>query len=225
MIYRSGLRTALGIRSNINNEIIYTESGKYPLKCRIAKQQLKFWMSLKDYVAESPESALKYLLDVANEIDLPYIKWYKNLESEYGSPATCKRNLETSFTTTWKTNFDNAVHDIDSRLGTYTQVNPTLSTPKYIDKIMFETDRLILTRFRCGSHSLLIEKGRYTNIPRCDRLCSCGTGIQNVIHCFTTCPSTLPLLEKRYTSLREVFEEDNICVMLHKVCKELKIPV
>ena len=41
-IYRNGLHTALGARSNLNNEIIYIESGKYPLKSRIMTQKLKF---------------------------------------------------------------------------------------------------------------------------------------------------------------------------------------
>ena len=101
-----------------------------------------------------------------------------------------------------------------------------LSTPEYINKTMFETDRLLLTRFRCGSHSLLIEKGRYSKIPRDERLCSCRRGVQTIIHCFNDCPSTRHILQgKVYATLTDVFADENICVLLHKVCKELKIPV
>ena len=225
IIYRNGLRTALGVRSNVNNEVIYTESGKYPLKCRILKQQLKFWLSLKVYCEKSPDSALKHFLDVAIELELPYVKWYKSLESTYGSPGNCQRTLEAEYRTNWKTKFDEAV-DIDSRLGAYAQVNTTLSTPEYINNVMFETDRLLLTRFRCGSHSLAIEKGRYSNVPREERLCSCGGDVQTILHCFTECPYTRHLFDgKEYATLSDVFLDEDICILLHKVCKVLKISV
>ena len=209
----------------MNNEILYIESGKYPLRCRILKQQLKFWLSIQDYCERSPESALKHFIDVANELDLPYVKWYKSLESTYGSPEHCQRTLEDECRAKWRAKFEAAV-DIDSRLGAYAQVNPTLSTPEYINKIMFETDRLLLTRFRCGSHSLAVEKGRYSNIPRDERLCSCGNGVQTILHCFTECPNTQHLLSgKEYVTLNDVFLDEDVCVLLHKVCKVLRISV
>ena len=71
VIYTSGLRTALGIRTNINNEIVYIESNRFPLKCRIERQQLKFWIGVKEYTNKNPNSALKYLLNTAFEITLP----------------------------------------------------------------------------------------------------------------------------------------------------------
>ena len=225
IIYRSGLRTALGIRTNVNNEIVYIESSKYPLKCRISKCQRKFWFTVKDYIVQNPDSALKHLLDTALEMNLPYIKHYVNLEHRYESPDKCRRELESEFMCKWKAKFENASNDSDSRLGTYLQVNPTLCTPQYMSKIMFETDRLILTRFRCGSHSLLIERGRFSNIPRGDRICSCDTGVQTILHCFTDCPLLRPLLQRRYSNLVEVFEDENICSLLHNISKELKIPV
>ena len=33
VIYRTGIKTALSIRDNINNEIVYTESGLFPAEC------------------------------------------------------------------------------------------------------------------------------------------------------------------------------------------------
>ena len=126
---------------------------------------------------------------------------------------------------TWTSVFNNAASDQDSRLGTYLLINPTLSAPPYLSKIMFETDRQLLTRFRCGSHSLMVEKGRYFNVERHHRLCSCGIGVQNILHCFTECPLVLPFLHRRYTSLSDIFDDDNICLILHRVCKELGVAV
>ena len=47
VIYRQGLRMALGVRTTTCNEIVYIESNTYPLKCRILSQQLKFWKTVK----------------------------------------------------------------------------------------------------------------------------------------------------------------------------------
>ena len=104
-------------------------------------------------------------------------------------------------------------------------VNLTLSSPSYLSKVMFETDRQMLTRFRCGSHSLKIETGRYNGTKRIDRMCSCGIGIQSILHCFTECPLTLPLLQKRYNDLQEIFQDEDICRILQNICKVLKIAV
>ena len=62
--------------------------------------------------------------------------------------------------------------DIDSKLGTYLQVNPNLHTPIYSDT-SFELERVHISRFRSGSHNLIIESGRFTapRIPRELRIC------------------------------------------------------
>ena len=67
-----------------------------------------------------------------------------------------------------------------------------------------------MTRFRTGSHALTVETGRYSNIPRENRLCTCGTGIQTVWHIFAECPRTRPVVEKNYTTMNEIFEDENV---------------
>ena len=52
LCYRAGLKCALSIRENINNEIIYLESGRFPLACRIKKLQLKFWLFINKYIED-----------------------------------------------------------------------------------------------------------------------------------------------------------------------------
>ena len=114
--------------------------------------------------------------------------------------------------------FEAAHNDDDSRLGPYIKVNPSLSKPSYHSQLLLETDRLLLSRFRCGSHSLFIEIGRFHNIPRNERRCSCNMGVQSVLHCFRDCPLTQPLLVRNYNDLYGVFQDDNICILLHKIC-------
>ena len=83
--YRSGIKTALSIRQNTNNEIIFIESGKFPLNARIKKAQLKFWISVNKYIVEYPEAALSKIMKLGLESNVPFLKYYKTLESDFGT--------------------------------------------------------------------------------------------------------------------------------------------
>ena len=71
--------------------------------------------------------------------------------------------------------------------------------PPYIDICKLKSDKSLLSKFRLGAHSLAIEKGRYSNIERQNRVClSCDTGeVENEYNFFSTCPY--------YISLRKTF--------------------
>ena len=70
------------------------------------------------------------------------------------------------------------MQNIDLKLGTYLQINPKLEAPLYSDA-MFELERILISRYRTGSHNLRIETGR----QRCpitrreERLCSCDKDV------------------------------------------------
>ena len=50
-----GIKTALAVRMNTCNEIVYIESGTYPAICIIKKRQIKFWDTLnKNLNNEAP---------------------------------------------------------------------------------------------------------------------------------------------------------------------------
>ena len=75
--------------------------------------------------------------------------------------------------------------------GQYLEVNPNLECCSiYQSPIMAETDRITLTKYRCGSHKLCIEKGRWDKTPRDQRLCSCKIEPQTLQHILYKCPLT-----------------------------------
>ena len=56
----------------------------------------------------------------------------------------------------------------------------------------------MLVKLRISNHKLLIETGRYNNIPRSDRLCTiCGHKVEDETHFLFHCP--------RHSSLRDKF--------------------
>ena len=186
VLHRHGLKTALGVRKCTNNEIVYTECNEFPLQVRIAKQQLKFWITLKEYLQQNPEHYLNRLINLA--ADYPYISYYRNLEITHTDPPTCEKTLKDAIKTIRDETIREAfARDENSKLGTYFQVNPTLQKPTFNDKIEFQ--RICITRYRTGSHNLAIEKGRMNgSIARDERLCPCNSDTQTIRHVLLHCP-------------------------------------
>ena len=88
-----------------------------------------------------------------------------------------------------------ALHDEDSKLGTYLMTNPRLAKPIYERKLEFQ--RVCITRYRTGSHNLRIEKDRrLPSSAREDRICNCNSGIQTIKHVLLHCPLLVQIREK-----------------------------
>ena len=219
--YRQGLKTALSIRHSVNNEITYAESGCFPLSIRVKKQQLKFWISLQEL---DPQHHIKKFIALGESLHLPFLNHYKNLKTRYENPKKCQDTLRSEFTTSLKEKFQReGSNDPDSRLGTYHECNPLLEYPSSLPA--FEPDRITVTRYRTGSHHLKIETGRFAipRIPREERLCNCGTGVQTVKHCLLSCP-LLNTLRAKYniTSFNDI-NNPSICNFFNEMEIVLKV--
>ena len=85
---------------------------------------------------------------------------------------------------TWYTEINNS-----RRLETYALFKHSFEFEQYLDIIKEPKFRIALTRFRVSSHDLAIERGRYTNIPREERICTnCNLNIlENEFHFVMTC--------------------------------------
>ena len=103
----------------------------------------------------------------------------ENLHLLHGSTVNCENELHRNFNIKWQTEIRKAYDcDIDSKLGSYLQVNPPLRTP--VPQInLLEVERISITRFRTGSPNLLIGTGRYSypRISRELRICLCGNRV------------------------------------------------
>ena len=214
-VYIQGLKTALSIRHSVNNEIVYVESDRYPLTIRIKKQQLKFWLSLQEL---DPQHHITKFILLAENLNIPYIKHFKNLEILYQNPKNCQDILRAEFTAETKVKFEREGNtDPESRLGAYLQCNPLLTCPSSLPA--FEPERITVTRYRTGSHQLKIETGRFAvpRIPRDDRLCLCYTAVQTLKHCLQNCPLLNSLRTKHnITSLSDI-NNPSICNFLNEM--------
>ena len=230
MLHRTGLKTALSVRSNTCNEIIYVETGTFPLSCDIKKGQYNFWKNLTDNIEN--DSPLNTLISKARDINLPYIKYYDNLLQNYTSADQIRNIMKAEFSNKWKDKINKAHSDDPlSKLGTYADINSNFK-PVVFKPTLFELDRILITRYRTGSNNLLIETGRFSNprIPRESRICRCGNGVQTLKHVIMDCTIVLQSarvygLEHNFDHLNEFFNWSKCQDFLIRMTKALKIEI
>ena len=148
------------------------------------------------------------------------------MKDDYRTPHECTTILSQRF----HNDIAEKIHkkandDEESRLGVYLKVNPLLVYPVERPN-RFEFERIVITRYRTGSHNLRVETGRLCNstLPREERLCRCNTGIQTLTHCLFHCPLLAELRgEYVYSSVEKALELPNAATLMLKIEKELDI--
>ena len=78
---------------------------------------------------------------------------------------------------------------------TYKDLNPTLEKSCLYTQDVPEHVRIKITRLRLSSHNLKIETGRWSRLPKEERLCSCGV-IQTERHIIENCTLAERIREK-----------------------------
>ena len=73
-----------------------------------------------------------------------------------------------------------------------------ITQEEYLSKVNVKKFRMALSRFRCSSHDLFVETGRYLNINRNERICTlCNLNVvEDEYHFLLVCPLYLHLREK-----------------------------
>ena len=79
---------------------------------------------------------------------------------------------------------------LSSKCDTYRLFKNIIHTELYLSCLNVKKYRICLSRFRCSCHELQIEKGRYVNIPREQRICKlCNLNVtEDEYHFLLVCP-------------------------------------
>ena len=118
---------------------------------------------------------------------VPNIKSLSNKKVKF---STFKTHLLKHLRTTYLTYWHNAhTANLNGKLRTYTKFKTNFGCEKYLTILNNFQQRQSLTKFRISCHRLIIERGRYINIPEDLRICShCNTGeIGNETHFLFNC--------------------------------------
>jgi hypothetical protein len=85
-----------------------------------------------------------------------------------------------------------------TKVKTYLSLSPALLEPPLYHLDIPEYVRAAATRFRLSAHSLRIETGRWARLPRQERLCTCGDGVQDELHVTEHCRLIRDIRDKYY---------------------------
>ena len=197
IIYMKAVKAILGVRITTPNDLCLIEGGLRPLSAIVKSRQNKFFKKMLAARSEMDDDPFMHIFGVTLEI----------------------RNI--------KNNIENQPPSA-TKFQTYKTLNPTLSTHSLYTRsapVIPDFLRITFTRFRLSSHRLRIEVGRWSRTPHDERICSCGTGIQDELHLFQ-CPLVRDLLDtpdKTYSSLSDLFDETTIedIQVLHNALNKL----
>lgn len=212
-LYRRSIKTCTKMKANTPNDIAYIESGCSNLACMIYKRQYKFWSKIKEDLMSNPESPISKVYQIAIDARLPFIKHYIDLHAKFSNENECFQFYLNRDTQEMHSRMRRkAQEDREGIYGTYLTINPNLVSPIFYHSYCIrETDRLLLTKYRSGSHFLNIQKGRCANIQRSDRLCVCKDGVQDLPHVLFNCERTEIIRDSmlRYSNLHDFFCDIN----------------
>ena len=117
------------------------------------------------------QHGLEYVWNQQFEIEIPF--------------NTIRQRIFDMYFQKWYSEINNS-----NRLMSYSIFKHDFVFEKYLNMPIENKYKVALTRFRTSSHDLIIETGRYENIPRAQRLCkSCNMKkIEDEFHFLLVCP-------------------------------------
>ena len=200
-MYLSAIKALLGVRETTRSDTVLLESGMPLLSELISKRTLAF--AKKELLVEVHDpTPLQKIYKICEHHQSSGFKYLKNLMLPDEA-----QNIVNQSVTELLTNAQG------SKAITYRTINPELKvhsvycTQQYVN----ERARLTFTKLRLSSHSLKVETGRWSRIPRENRLCECGNAVEDEEHVLLFCPKT-DLARAKFNVSRDVYP--NIGVLM-----------
>lgn len=175
-IFFKPLKQMLGVRQQSPNLLCLVESGVPHICDIISQRQIRFF----NKNCQSPHfraSPLASVLKIAEQNRSP--AW---LSMQALGNLHFNKYMERAKEKIQTTN--------SSRFLCYKRLNPELTShPVYRSTDVYEYHRQAFTRLNLASHHLKVETGRWSRVPRDERLCPCGE-VQDEEHVLMACPQT-----------------------------------
>ena len=187
------LRYILGVKSNTNNSITFGECGIIPpsVKCQISS------ICFLNRLAHLPDSMLvkKVYNELARLDSLGFSTWVTKafqLSESIGINAAecepnnfksvCKQLVSIKFVTQWESELQNCGET--SILRFYKLIKHSYGIEPYLTLVKEYKYRNAISKFRCSSHMLEIEKGRHVKpkVPLNQRLCKTCNVLDDEFH-------------------------------------------
>ena len=204
-------KQALQVNKRANNLAVRLEMGRYPLLIYIYNQILNYYVSLlnsnklvskvifyaQDQHTDS-NSWLNTTIKIANSCSITFSKTVD------GEKYIANKNVKETLKNMYNQRIADSVLQY-SKLELYGKVKKNNVYEHYLTSVKNANLRRALTKYRICSHNLPIEKLRYSNTERQDRICHlCHNGIGDEKHYFMFC-SDPTIYQYRLTFYTNVF--------------------
>ena len=176
------------------------DCGRYPMIISFTKSCIKYWLrSLhlpgSRYVRKCYE--MLRMLDTSGKINwvtkvrqtlykngFGYIWENQGVRNEDLFLSEFTQRMKDQYLQTWSN-----ICQTSPKLITYVQFKTKFDFEPYLNLLTLRKFRFALTSFRCSSHELMIEKGRYYGIERDQRFCPiCKSVLEDEFHFVLICP-------------------------------------
>ena len=183
VMYMAAVRALLGVRQSVPADICLVEAGMLPLVAVVKKKQQSFLLKMTEKRCDMTDDPLIFALSLTASRNAKMQKYIDCVMNNF-SEETVRSDILSGMRNSDKTRFK-----------TYCSINPEMSMhPVYdikpVKNFIPEHYRLAFTRMRTSSHRLRIETGRWSRLPRDQRLCKCGQAIGDECHAMTECTLT-----------------------------------
>ena len=218
-IYMKAVKALLGVRITTPNALCLIEGGLRPLCAIVKSRQNKFIKKMLASRSDLSDDPFMHVFGITRDMNKPMWRYIESVNNTDDVVADAIENI--------KNNIENQPPTA-TKFATYKTLNPDLSTHKLYTKSAPSIPdylRITFTRFRLSSHRLRVEVGRWSRTPRDERICPCGTGVQDEVHLFQ-CPRVRDVLntpDKTYSSPSDVFVDTTVedIQVLHNALNKL----
>ena len=190
----------MGLNKKSVNHASHSGLGRHPLHYDIVKSLLKYCYRLENLTTEFP--LLKDAFLCSKNLHFTHsVSWYSSVnkllkmfniqdngiwynKSKFG--FILRKCLNQKYLSDWK---DTSESLKDGKLTTYLFLKTNFKLEKYLTLVKKYEYRKSICKLRTSAHRLFIETGRYTNIPRNERICKNCTNqeIEDETHFLTRC--------------------------------------
>ena len=187
----------LGLKKNCPNMAVFGETAILPLAIKAHTTMMKFWDRIRNMnedtlVRKAYEDNVMSNSNWCKTVQLLNathgLHSMQHSDSEEQFPDKAKRIIRNKFIEHWNTRIHD--QDVEKKLGFYAKTEPTFTRHPYLTMPAFR-DRQRIAKLLCSDHILEIERGRFTNTPSEDRVCTtCHLGqVEDEKHFLVDCPA------------------------------------
>ena len=203
MLHRKFCRWILNVKKSTNLSGLYGELGRSPLNINRKIIMIRYWIKLLKSDDNFIPKNIYLMLKMGADNNKTYngANWAYQIKSILDSIGLTniwiqqfdiiipfnliKQRILDIYKQSWYASVNNS-----NRLLMYSRYKHDFNFEKYLDFMSEKKYRNALSQFRLSSHDLEIERGRYANVDRDDRICIlCNSNqIENEYHFLLTCP-------------------------------------